>query len=131
MSKLQLWMRVVGVLYLFIAGASLPFGAGPGEPLPGFPFDQQFAQRMEDYQFLGGLMYGVLGAALLYGSRAPEQNLILVWTVVIMEIVRGLLGHAYLLGRGAPSWSYGPLLLLHLVIMLAGIEFARRARTER
>lgn len=130
MKLLQFWMRAVGVWYLVIAGASLPFGTGPGAAVAGLPFDQQYPQRMEDYQFLGGLMFGVLGAALLYGSRDVRQNLIIVYTVIVLEIVRGLLGHAYLLGRGAPTWSFGILLLLHLVIMGTGIDFARRSRTE-
>ena len=128
MNLLQWWMRVVGVLYLFVAGANLPFGTGPGPAMPGIAFEDQYAQRMEDFQFLGGLVFGVIGAALLYGSRDPKQNMILVWTVILIEIVRGLLGDAYLLGRGAPSYTYGSLLLFHLAIMASGIEFARRAR---
>ena len=130
MTMLQWWMRVVGVIYLFLAGASLPFGTGPSASLAGIAFDLQYAQRMEDYQFLGGLMYGVIGAALLYGSRDVRQNTLIVWTVIFMELVRGLFGHAYLLVRGAPTWSYGPLLLLHLMIIATGLEFARRSRTE-
>ena len=131
MTRLQWWMRIVGTLYLFVAGASLPFGTGPGSALPGIPFDQQYPQRLEDLQFLNGLIYGVLGAALLFASREPRRNLILVWTVILLEIVRGLLGDAYLLGRGAPGYSYLILLLIHLVIMATGIEFARKLDRNR
>jgi hypothetical protein len=130
MKSVQWWMRVVGVLYLFMAGATLPFGSGVPRALPGIPFNQQYAQRMEDYQFLGGLAFAAIGASLLLASRDPRQNIIIVWTVVFLEILRGLLGDAYLLGRGAPTYSYGVLVLLHLAIMASGIEVARRARFE-
>lgn len=130
MKMLQVWMRVVGTIYLFVAGVSLPFGTGPGGTLPGIPFEQQYAQRTEDYLFLGGLSFGVIGAALLFGSKDPRQNVIVVWMVIFYEVTRGLLGDAYLLGRGGPVYTYGTLLLTHLAILVTGIIAARRARIE-
>lgn len=130
MNRVRWWMRIVGVIYLFMAGATVPLRGNLHPALPGIPFHEQYPQRMEDYQFLGGLAFAALGVGLLLGSRDPRQSLVLVWTVVLLEILRGLLGDAYLLGRGAPVYSYGVLLLLHTAIMASGIEVERRARLE-
>ena len=127
MRLLQWWMRLVGVFYLFHAGLLLPFGTGPGTGPESVPFNQQYAQRMEDWQFFFGLEVGVLGVVLLYASARPRENMILVWLVVIQEAIRGVLGMGYYIGRGAPVYYYAPLLLAHLLVAVSGVDFARRS----
>lgn len=132
MVLLQWWMRLVGVFYLFFAGALLPFGTGPSDPIAGTPFTQQWPQRMEDWQFFFGLEVAVLGIVLLYAAQQPRENLILVWLVVLQELVRGAFGMLYFMSRGAPAIPYGLLAVVHLLIAVAGIDFARRTlRGER
>lgn len=130
MRLLQWWMRLVGVFYLFFAGALLPFGTGPGKPLENLAFEQQHSQRMEDWQFFFGLQMAVIGIVLLYASGRPRDNRILVWLVVLGEGLRGVLGMSYYLSRGAPPFLFGILVFTHLLITLSGIDFARRARRE-
>jgi|SRR5687767_7337418 len=127
---LQWWMRLVGLFYLFHAGALLPFGTGPGRAAPAIPWEQQYAQRMEDWQFLFALEIGVLGVVLLYAAQRPRDNTILVWLVVMQEAVRGVLGMAYFITRGAPAAVYGLLLFAHLLVVGSGIDFVRRAMRE-
>lgn len=130
MKLLQWWMRLVGVFYLLYAGALLPFGTGPGKAPEIVPFEQQFPQRMEDWQFFFGLQLGLLGVVLLYSSQRPRDNVILVWLVVIQEAVRGVLGMIYYMSRGAPPSMFGALALAHLFVVGSGIDFARRAMRE-
>ena len=128
MKLLQWWMRLVGVFYLFFAGALLPFGTGPGKPLGNIPFEHQYAQRMEDWQLLFGLQMAVFGVVLLYAASRPRDHMILVWLVILAEAVRGVLGIGYYMSRGAPTSLFGILLVVHAVIVISGIDFARRAQ---
>ena len=130
MKLLQWWMRLVGTFYLFHAGLLLPFGTGPGKASPAIPFEQQHPQRAEDWQFLFALEVGILGVVLLYAAARPRENIILVWLVVIQAAIRGVLGMLYFMGRGAPVYFYGVLLLAYLLVAVWGVDFARRTMRE-
>lgn len=129
---MQLWMRVVGGWYLLLAVFNIP-------PLLEARFGIQYehldiavetapAQALVDVWFMFGLEIGVIGAALLYFSRDPRRHIALVWTVIVLEAVRGIVDDLYLIGRGYDPVFYTGFIAIHLVIILAGLAAVRRMR---
>jgi hypothetical protein len=50
--------------------------------------------------------------------------------VVALEIVRGILDDIYMIARGYSAAIYVGFIVLHLVIIVTGMAFMRRARVE-
>jgi len=125
-------MRGVGAFYLFLGAFNTPFvieARLPAQyPNLGVPVSSAAAQALVDTWFLFGLEMGVVGAALIYFSRSPVRHLALVWTVIVLEVVRGVLDDLYLIARGNDAVFYSGFAVVHLVIIGTGIAFARGAR---
>ncbi|HEV2126221.1 MAG TPA: BphX family protein [Chloroflexota bacterium] len=131
MARLKWWMRTVGAFYLFLGIFNLPFVVQArllGQyPNLGVPVDSAAARALVDTWFMFGLEMGVVGAALVFFSRNPVRHLALVWTVIALEVVRGVADDLYLIARGQDAVFYGSFALVHLAIIITGIVFARRA----
>lgn len=129
MTKTKWWLRLVGGFYIFLALTSLwvlfvnpqLFGAM-------FPFaaDQLSVRAFSDAWLIFVLEMGVLGAIMLYASRDPARNGILVITVAILELIRGAGGDVLWMSRGWPATNYIPFMILHLIIAITGIIFLRQ-----
>jgi hypothetical protein len=130
---LQLWMRLVGGWYLLVAAFNTP-------PMIEARFGMQYehlnlavesapAQALVDVWFMFGLEIGVIGAALLYFSRDPRRHIALVWTVIFLEVVRGIVDDIYLIARGYDPIFYAAFIVVHLVVILTGLAALRRMRT--
>lgn len=68
---------------------------------------------------------------LLIGSGAPLRNAILVKTVLLLELTRGILMDLYWLSRG--NYAVTPCMIwivIHLAIILRGWYLWRQAETE-
>ena len=127
------WLRSVGILYLvmFILVAILrlpikelaPPGtldqASAGEPISRFLVDTWMTL---------GLEYLAIGAALLLASRIAERAAPLVWTVLAIELVRGIGTDLYMLARGYAVAPHLVWVAVHAIVITSGIAMLRRGR---
>lgn len=128
MNKLKWWMRIVGAFYLFLAVMDLPPMRAQGffNAFPGLAQVQEtlaFRLLLEAW-LMFGLETGILGLMLIWASRSPEQSLVLVYTVVALELVRGILMDVYtIVVSGAPAEFYIAFAAIHAVIIITGLAF--------
>jgi hypothetical protein len=131
MSRLRWWMRAVGAFYLVLGVFNTPPVINARLPAQypdlGVPVDSVPAQALVDTWFMFGLEIAVIGAALIYFSGNPVRHIALVWTVIALEVVRGVLDDLYLIARGYDALFYGVFALVHLVIIVTGVIFALQA----
>lgn len=130
--SLQRWMRAVGGFYLLLGLFNTPpviSARLPSQyPELGVAVTSAPAQALVDVWFMFGLEVAVIGAALLLFSRSPLQHVALVWTVIGLELVRGVFDDLYLIARGADPVFYGVFALVHLAIIVTGVVLTRRAQ---
>jgi len=127
-------MRIVGVFYLlqFVMNA---FVRAPirvmvsTDVLARASAGDATARFLVDTWVTFGLEVGVIGAALLIASRMPERARALVWTVIGIDLVRGIVADIYMILRGQ---HLAPLLIwigVHSVIIVSGVFCVRTARS--
>lgn len=134
MTQLKWWMRVVGGFYLFLAVMSLPSIRANGF-LSMFPelADQQTTLAFElliDAWVMFGLELGVIGVMLIVASRAPFQALSLIYTVIGLEVVRGIVDDIYMIMRGYSVGFYIGFITVHLLIIVTGLVFSQQRLTQ-
>jgi hypothetical protein len=105
MAKLTLWMRVVGVFYLFqfvaMAIVRAPVRTqGPAGTLALAHAGDPLAKFVVDTWLTFGLEVSAIGVALLVLSRRPSQARGVAWTVLGIELMRGLVNDLYMMTRG-------------------------------
>lgn len=131
-------MRVVGALYVLngvglvvsylvpaIGEASVRQrvpGADPANPLYGF--------AMETWVMFALEVLGV-GAALLVASGAAWENRILAFTIVGLELIRGVLDDLVWIANGYPAALYLGWIGFHTVVIVTGVRALRGANAER
>lgn len=133
MTRLKWWMRIVGVLYLFLFVAAailrLPIQAeGPPGILDSATAGDPTARFVVDTWVVLGLELGVLGAALVISARTPGRAFVLVWTVLGGEMVWGIGSDIYKLFRGYDPTVPVAWMLIHSVIIVTGWFSLRAAR---
>lgn len=105
MTKLTWWLRIVGVLYV-VNGIMMAFvrapirSAGPERALARAAAGDPTARFLVDTWMGFGLEVGAVGVGLLVASTRPHLAGALVWTVILIEIARGLIYDCYMLMRG-------------------------------
>jgi hypothetical protein len=134
MTKLTLWMRIVGIFYLlqfvmmaFVRAPIRQFGphgalaqAHAGDPL---------AKFLVDTWLIFGLEVGAIGVAVLIASRRPYQARGVAWTVVGIELSRGILADSIMIARGIEVAGYLVWIVIHSVVIATGL-LALRATLE-
>lgn len=134
MNPLRRWMQVVGAFYVLMALFNTPpvIEARFGMQYPdlGVAVESAAVQALVDTWFMFGLEAGVIGVALLYCSRHPYQHRSLVWTVLALEMVRGIADDLYLIARGYDPIIYLAWIAVHGVIVTTGVVAIRRARAN-
>ncbi|MCG3211791.1 MAG: hypothetical protein FOGNACKC_05437 [Anaerolineae bacterium] len=130
MKKTKWWLRIVGGFYLLLTLLNLYalFFSDLQifrDTLP-FPADAFAVRAFADAWMVFIFELGVLGAMMLYASREPAQSKILVLTVVMAEVFRGVVADAVWIGRGYSPASYIPFIIVHLIIIATGILFVRQ-----
>jgi hypothetical protein len=122
-------MRIVGGFYLLLTLMNLYFFAFDdtyiGDTLP-FEADEFAIRAFNDAWLVFVLELGVLGAMLLYGSTRAEQAGLLIVTVVLAEVFRGVVADAIWIQRGYSAGSYGAFIAIHLVIIVTGVMVLRQ-----
>lgn len=93
-----------------------------------FPFsaNELSLRAFSDAWLIFVLEMGVLGIIMLYASRDPARNGILVLTVSILELIRGAGGDLLWMSRGWPTANYIPFMVLHLIIAGTGLLFGQQ-----
>ena len=126
MVSVTWWMRIVGVLYLFVAvvsiGPRIPIKAeGPEGVLERAASGDAIARFVLDTWTMFGLYMGAVGISLLVASRHSASSSSLVWMVMTLELVGGIGIDVYKLTRGyrrAPSIAW---IVVHSAVILTGL----------
>ena len=129
MPKTMWWLRLVGGFYLLLtAGNLLGMAFYPqmfNDTLP-YPADDLAVQAFSDAWLVFILELAALGIMLLYAARDPARSGILVLTVVLAEMLRGVVADAIWIMRGYSVVSYSVFIVIHLVIIVTGLWFLRQ-----
>lgn len=130
MNKLKWWFRIYGAFYLLLAVMNM-YGTFVdssffAQVLP-FP-----AQPNVVRAFMIGwspFAFEILGIAtfLLWASRDPFKYLGAVWLLVWLEFLHGVVDDLYLIANGFSAGEYIPFIVVHLIIIVTGVLFARGA----
>jgi polyferredoxin len=92
MTKTKRWLRLVGSFYLLlVAGSFWVLFINPrlfGDMIP-YSVDKIAVKAFSDAWLIFVLEMVALGIIMLYASRKPERNAILVMTIAILELIRG------------------------------------------
>lgn len=134
MNSMKWWMRIVGSFYLllFVVGAIIKLPVTQTLAQGGVELQPaNLAHRfLVDTWVMFGLELGVIGAALWVASAKPYQNRILLWTVLGLELVRGIVDDIYMLARGYETAFYVGWIVIHSLIIASGLWTLRRATAE-
>jgi hypothetical protein len=136
MTPLKWWLRVVGFLYLLMFAVAallrLPIRAmGPQDALSRAAAGDPTARLLVDTWVTLGLEFLAVGTALLVASRTPDRARALVWTVLGLEVVRGIGTATYMLARGYEPLPHVIWILIHLTVIATGLRSLRQSREVR
>ena len=134
MRRLKWWMRAAGALYILQAVIAaivlLPIQVlAPAGTLAAVGAGDRTAKLLVDTWVLFGLEVGTVGAALLVASRSPERAIVLVWTVIGLELFRGIGHDGYMLVQGYEATGLVVWIVIHTVLIVTGLVFLRGARS--
>lgn len=126
MSTLKWWLRIVGAFYVlqFVANAILrvPISAlGPSDALDRAAAGDPLANFLVDTWVIYGLEVGAIGLGLLVASRAPERASALVWTVIAVEVLRGIVADCYVIARGLDATVSAVWIVIHTVVIVTAL----------
>lgn len=132
-TPLVWWMRIVGTFYLFlfvmIVFVRLPLQTfAPEETLALAASGDPIARYLVDTWVMFGLEVGVIGIALIIASRHVAQARLLVWTVLGIELVRGIVDDMYMIARGYEPGGFIAWIVIHSTIIITGYLALRAAR---
>ena len=133
MTKLKWWLRIVGAFYLLLGMVSMY----------GTFVDPLFFAKMHEIAINPGMVkafvigwspfaFELVGIAtfMLWTSRDPIQYLGAVWLIIWLESLRGVLDDLYLITNGFSLSFYIAFIVVHLIIIVTGFQFARRISTQ-
>lgn len=134
MTTLRRWMVITGGFYVLVGLFNTPFVIEARLPYQfpdlGVEVDSVAARVLIDTWFMFGLEMLVVGAALIWFSRTASQHSGLAWTVIVLELVRGIVDDLYWIARGHDPIFYLGWITIHLVIVVTGLVALRRARRD-
>ena len=133
MTKLKLWLRVVGVFYLlqFVMSVFVfaPIRAmGPKGALDQAAAGDPLARFLVDTWVTFGLEVGAIGVVLLLAARQAEQSKVLVWTIIAIELARGIVADIYMISRGNDLTVAAIWIVIHSVVIITGLLVLRGVR---
>ena len=133
MKRLTWWLRIVGAFYLLqfvmMVFVQAPISAqGPAGALALAAAGDPLAHFLVDTWVTFGLEVGAIGLGLLLASRLPAQSKPLVWTVILIELARGIAADIYMLARGEKPAVLIPWLAIHVAIIVSGVFVLSMAR---
>jgi hypothetical protein len=127
MTKLRWWMQIVGVFYVLqfvmVALVRAPIRAqAPADSLARAAAGDPLANFLIDTWVTFGLEMLAIGVGLLMSSRVLEQARPLVWTVIGIEIFRGIAADVYLLARGHDPTVPVVWMVIHSVVIVTALS---------
>lgn len=136
MARLTWWLRVVGVFYLLqfvmMAFAHAPIRTfGPDGALDRAEAGEPLAEFLVDTWRSFGLEVAAVGMALLVASRRRHLVPGVVWTVLAIEVLRGVVNDVQFIVRGVEVAGYAVWIVIHSVVIVTGLLALRTERAER
>jgi hypothetical protein len=129
MTKTKWWLQIVGGIYLLlVVGSFWVLFVNPrlfGNMFP-YSADETAVRAFSDAWLIFVLEMLVLGIIMLYASRRPEHNGMLVVPIAVLELIRGAGGDLLWIMRGFPTINYIPFMIVHVIIAITGIIFMRQ-----
>ena len=134
MKRLEWWLRIVGLFYLLqfvmMVFVRAPIRAiGPAGVLAQASAGDPTARFLVDTWITFGLEVGAIGAVLLIASRVPDQAKVLVWTVIGIELARGIVDDIYMIARGYDLKVTITWIVIHTVIIVTGLLALKSSRS--
>lgn len=135
MNGLLWWMRIIGGFYLLqfvmivlVRAPILTFGPegalsleAAGDPLARFLVDT----------WVGfGLESAAIGIGLLVASRFLTLAKPLVWTVLAIELAKGIIFDVYMIMRGYDALGFAVWIVIHSIIIVTGMLALRRTSLQ-
>ena len=133
MVNVKWWLRLVGVYYVvqFVTNAIVhaPISTvGPQDALARAAGDPT-ARFLVDMWITFGLEILGIGIVLLIASRTPNEAKLLVWTILGIELARGILNDVYMISRGYNMTVFVVWIVIHTVVILTGLLALQERRT--
>ena len=134
MNKLTWWMRIVGAVYLLqfvmMAVVRAPIQTfGPEGALLAAASGDPLAKFLVDTWVGFGLENCAIGIGLLLASRSAETGRALVWTVLAVELAKGIVFDFYMIVRGYDLVGFSVWIVIHSVIIVTGLLSLRKTQT--
>jgi len=76
-----------------------------------------------------GLEVGAIGLATLSASRHPDQARALIWTIIGIELARGIIADIYAAARGNKLPVLAVWFVIHTIVIVTGLLALRRPRS--
>lgn len=136
MNRLRTWMRIVGGFYVFLGLINTPpvVAARMGLQYPNLELalDHMAVRAINDLWFVFGTEMAVIGIMLIVGSGEPLRGKILVQTVLLLELIRGILLDVYWISRGYyVNFHYAAWIVIHLIIIVSGWRALQQAEYKK
>jgi hypothetical protein len=132
-KKLKWWFIIVGAFYTLLGLMNMygmfvnpAFFAGS---LP-YPADAAVVKAFVDGWSPFAFEVVGLGTFMLWAARNPRKYLGAVWLIVWLELLHGVVDDIYLIANGFSAGGYIPFIVIHLIIIVTGVLFARQAEAE-
>ena len=129
------WMRVIGAFYLIqfvgMAFVRAPIRTfGPAGTLSKAAAGDSLARFVVDTWTIFGLEVGAVGVILLIATRRTELAAGAIWTVLAIEVGRGLMADTYMIARGVNVAGYLVWIVIHSVVIVTGLLALRAGRRQ-
>jgi len=126
------WMQIVGgfyvlqfVMMVFVRAPIRTFG--PAGTLSKAEAGDTLARFVVDTWTIFGLEVGAVGVTLLIATRWTELAAGAIWTVLAIEVGRGLIADTYMIARGIQVGGYLVWIVIHSFVIVTGL-LALRSR---
>ncbi|MBK7895515.1 MAG: BphX family protein [Anaerolineaceae bacterium] len=134
MKKLQWWLRIVGVWYLLLGlmNIYMMFLGSQDYLAQNIPFP---ADEWAIRAFVDGwspFLFEIFGIATfaLWASRNPGKHVSAALLLVWLEFTHGVLDDIFLIARGYEAAGYIGFIVIHLIIIVTGLLFARQTQAQ-
>ncbi len=127
------WMQIVGTFYVLqfvmMAVVRAPIRMfGPSGTLSKAAAGDTLARFVVDTWTIFGLEVLAVGVVLLIATRRGELAVGAIWTVLAIEVGRGLIADSYMIARGINVAGYLVWIVIHSTVIVSGLLALRASR---